>query len=139
RVHEDTHAQKDLDGYNGIGIYLDNMTSNARVADNVVYRASQSVILNNRAASNIWTNNILAYGRDGIVQLGGLDVASRRRMMQQRQRPGAPGGQQGGPGGPSRGPSGRRGAQRREPGNFPGGPQRGPQGRPQAGPTEQAD
>jgi len=132
RVHDVTHNFQEPDGYNGIGIYLDNITSNVLVSNNVVYRASQSVIFNNRGANNTWTNNILAYGHDGIVQLGGLDAMARNRMMQQRQQQGGPfGGQQGGPFG---GPFGRRGGQRRRPGGPGGGQQQGGQG-----PQEQAD
>ena len=129
-VHDVTHAFGDEDGYNGIGIYLDNITSNVLVQNNLVYRASQSVIFNNRGANNTWTNNILAYGHQGVVQLGGMDVAMRRLRQQQGGRQG--GGQQGGPfgGGPFGRNQGPFGGQRRQqrPGNRPegGGPQ-GPQ------------
>ena len=82
-VHDITHNFQDRDGYGGQGIYLDNITSNVLVENNLVYRASEATIFNNKGANNTYNNNILAYGREGIIKRGGFEERmNRRRMMQ---------------------------------------------------------
>jgi uncharacterized protein (TIGR03437 family) len=70
KVHDLTHDYQDPDGYGGEGIYLDNLTSNVLVQNNLVYRASQSTLFNNQGANNTIANNIFAYGRLAMVQRG---------------------------------------------------------------------
>jgi len=89
-----THNYQDTGGYGGEGIYLDNITSNVLVQNNLVYRTSEAAIFNNKGANNTWTNNILAYGREGAIKKGGLEGGRRRQQQQQRMReqgPGRPG------------------------------------------------
>jgi len=71
KIHDVTHDFQDADGYGGEGIYLDNNTSNVLVQNNLVYRTSQSTYFNNMGANNMFSNNILALGRLGMVQRGG--------------------------------------------------------------------
>jgi uncharacterized protein (TIGR03437 family) len=71
RIHDVTHNYLDADGYGGEGIYLDNLSSHVLVANNVVYRASQSTLFNNLGGNNTIANNILAFGGQGMAQRGG--------------------------------------------------------------------
>jgi hypothetical protein len=130
RVHDVTHNYQDPDGYGGQGIYLDDIASNVLVQNNLVYRTSESTMFNNRGANNTWTNNILAYGRMGIVKRGGLDGGGLRQQQRMRQQRGNP---RFGENGPFGGPFGR-GQRRQRPGNFPG--ESEDSGRP---PRQQAD
>lgn len=127
-VHDVTHNFQEHDGYGGHGIYLDNITSNVLVQNNLVYRESQTVLFNNGGANNTWTNNIFAYGRGGIIQIGGMEMWRRRN--QQRQGGGNQGQFGGGPFGRNNGPFGRQGRQR---------PRNVPEGGGQQGERQQAD
>jgi len=83
-VHDVTHNFEDRDGYGGHGIYLDNITSNVLVQNNLVYRTSQGAIFNNKGANNTWTNNILAYDHEAMISKGGGKVIDQRRAMRQQ-------------------------------------------------------
>jgi hypothetical protein len=74
KVHDVTHNYQDADGYGGEGIYLDNETSNVLVQNNLVYRTSQSTLFNHDGINNTYSNNILAYGRLGMMQNDGDDL-----------------------------------------------------------------
>jgi uncharacterized protein (TIGR03437 family) len=73
KIHDVTDASiQDSDGYGGNGIYLDDNTGLVDVENNLVYRVSGFTVYSpqgptaaNRA--NIIKNNILAYGRQGLV------------------------------------------------------------------------
>ena len=121
-VHDITHNFQDHDGYGGQGIYLDNITSNVLVENNVVYRASEATIFNNKGANNTYNNNILAYGREGIIKRGGFEErgGNRQRMMRENQdRPfGRMGGRRRGPGGQGQGRQRRQDTEGREMPDF---------------------
>jgi len=81
RIHDVTDASiMDSNGYGGHGIYLDNQSGLVDVENNLVYRVSGSTVYTphgpaplppdypNRA--NLIRNNILAYGRLGMVEEG---------------------------------------------------------------------
>jgi hypothetical protein len=76
KIHDVTDASiMDANGYGGHGIYMDNQTGLVDVENNLVYRVSDSTIytvhgpqqVNN---ANLIKNNILAYGRLGMVEEG---------------------------------------------------------------------
>jgi hypothetical protein len=75
KIHDVIHFP-DLGHNGGEGIYVDNITSNVTVMNNLVYRVTHSAIFNNRGMNNTWANNILAYGRNGMVQRGTDDLDS---------------------------------------------------------------
>jgi len=70
RIHDVTHAIGDSDGYGGHGVYLDNMTSNVTVQNNLIYRTSQSNYMNDAGISNNFSNNLLAYAYLGTISRG---------------------------------------------------------------------
>jgi hypothetical protein len=80
-VHDVTHYSQDPGG--GHGIYLDNITSNVLVKNNLIYRTSLGAIFNNKGANNVWTNNILAFDHVAMIQKGGGKVLEQRGMRQQ--------------------------------------------------------
>jgi hypothetical protein len=69
KVHDIIH-HPDLRANGADGIYIDNITSHVLVKNNLVYRVTHSTMFNNRGRDNTWTNNILAYGRNGMLQRG---------------------------------------------------------------------
>jgi hypothetical protein len=69
RIHDVVHYP-DLRANGGEGIYLDNVTSHVLVKNNLVYRVAHSTMFHNRGRDNTWTNNIFAYGRNGMLQRG---------------------------------------------------------------------
>jgi len=76
RIHDISDASAlDKDGYGGQGIYLDALTSNALVQNNLVYRTSASLQAQtcgpqSPGTPNTIVNNIFAFGRIGIKQEG---------------------------------------------------------------------
>ena len=72
KVHDIIHYP-DLRANGAEGLYIDNVTSNVLVKNNLVYRVTHSTMFNNRGRKNMWTNNILAYGRNGMLQRGADD------------------------------------------------------------------
>ena len=69
KVHDIVHYP-DLRANGADGIYVDNVTSHVLVKNNLVYRVTHSTMFSNRGRDNTWTNNILAYGRNGMLQRG---------------------------------------------------------------------
>jgi hypothetical protein len=69
KIHDVVHYP-DLRANGAEGIYLDNITSHVLVKNNLVYRVAHSTMFNNRGRDNTWTNNIFAYGRNGMLQRG---------------------------------------------------------------------
>ncbi len=76
KIHDVTDASiLDSNGYGGNGIYLDNYTGLVDVENNLVYRVSGFDVYTPHGApapnqANIVRNNILAYGRLGLVTVG---------------------------------------------------------------------
>jgi len=75
RIHDVTDAGiQDPNGYGGNGIYLDNQTGLVDVENNLVYRVSANTIYTPQGPAapneaNIIKNNILAYGKQGMVAI----------------------------------------------------------------------
>lgn len=75
KIHDVTDAGiQDSNGYGGDGIYLDNQTGLVDVENNLVYRVSDNAVEMPQGPSlpkeaNIVKNNILAYARNGMVQI----------------------------------------------------------------------
>jgi uncharacterized protein (TIGR03437 family) len=73
RIHDVTDASiQDSNGYGGNGIYLDNNTGLVDVENNLVYRVSGNDVYTPQGPAapneaNIIKNNILAYGRLGMI------------------------------------------------------------------------
>ena len=68
--HDVTHDPSP-GGYGGNGIYLDSDAQNLTVKDNIVYRVSDTALfLNTSSSGNTVTNNIFAYGREGMIRRG---------------------------------------------------------------------
>jgi hypothetical protein len=86
-VHDVVHNYQDPDGYGGHGIYLDNVTSNVLVKNNLIYRTSQGAIFNNKGANNTWTNNILAFDHTAMIQKGGGKALAMRRRQREENAP----------------------------------------------------
>jgi len=75
-VNQDPTSNTFWSGYNGIGIYIDNSSSNITVKNGLVYRVSQATSLTNSATdglgqNNTWNNVILGYGRLGCLMKAG--------------------------------------------------------------------
>jgi len=81
KIHDVTDASiMDSNGYGGHGVYMDNQTGLVDVENNLVYRVSDATIYTPHGPSpkppdypneaNLIKNNILAYGRLGIVEEG---------------------------------------------------------------------
>jgi hypothetical protein len=68
-VHDVTGAPPPL-GYGSEGIYLDNDSVNVTVESNLVYRASEQSMFVNYGQGHTITNNIFAFGREGIIGRG---------------------------------------------------------------------
>jgi hypothetical protein len=75
-IHDVTHGTLDPNGYGGWGLYFDNESQGITAQNNLVYRCSQACMhFNGNAGPNPHTvsNNILAYGVDGILDRGGTN------------------------------------------------------------------
>lgn len=81
KIHDVTDASiMDSNGYGGHGIYMDNQTGLVDVENNLVYRVSDATVYTPHGPSpkapnypkqpNIINNNILTYGRIGMVEEG---------------------------------------------------------------------
>lgn len=76
KIHDITDASvQDADGYGGIGIYLDKDTGNVDVENNLVYRVTHMALQQTCGPQvanqpNTYKNNILAFGRRGILLQG---------------------------------------------------------------------
>ncbi len=76
KIHDITDAStQDADGYGGMGIYLDKDTGNVDVENNLVYRVTHMALQQtcgpqSAGQSNTYKNNILAFGRRGIILQG---------------------------------------------------------------------
>lgn len=76
KIHDITDAStQDADGYGGMGIYLDKDTGNVDVENNLVYRVTHMALQQTCGpqtpnSSNTYKNNILAFGRRGMVLQG---------------------------------------------------------------------
>ena len=78
RIHDVTDASiMDSNGYGGHGVYLDTQTGLVDVENNLIYRVSDSTVYapggpsqkpGNPDEANVVKNNILAYGRIGMVE-----------------------------------------------------------------------
>jgi hypothetical protein len=71
-VHDVTHdpgnpAIPSSAGYGGWGLYFDAGSRNVLAANNLVYRTSQTSVHNNLGEGNRVTNNILAFGAQGVI------------------------------------------------------------------------
>ncbi len=75
KIHDTSDASAlDANGYGGHGIYLDNQTGLVDVENNLVYRVSDSAIEAPQGPArqnetNIIKNNILAFARQGLIQV----------------------------------------------------------------------
>jgi hypothetical protein len=67
RIHDVTNDQ-DAVGYGGNGIYIDHLTHDALVKNNLVYRVSWAALNFTEGINNTVANNILAYGLEGLIQ-----------------------------------------------------------------------
>ena len=73
KIHDTTDASiVDSNGYGGNGIYLDNMTGNIDVRNNLVYRVSGNAVYTPQGprlnqVPNVIENNILAFARQGML------------------------------------------------------------------------
>lgn len=80
KIHDVTDASiMDANGYGGHGIYMDNQTGLVDVENNLVYRVSDAAVYTphgpslkpgNPDEANLIKNNILAFGRLGMVEQG---------------------------------------------------------------------
>jgi len=76
RIHDVTDASiMDANGYGGHGIYMDDQTGLVDVENNLVYRVSASTVYTPHGPAkpnkaNLIKNNILAYGRLGMIEVG---------------------------------------------------------------------
>jgi len=76
KIHDITDAStQDADGYGGMGIYLDKDTGNVDVENNLVYRVTHMALQQtcgpqSANSANTYKNNILAFGRRGILLQG---------------------------------------------------------------------
>ncbi len=75
KIHDVTDASiMDSNGYGGNGVYLDNDTGLVEVENNLVYRVSGFNVYTPHGPaapdqSNVIKNNILAYGRQGMISV----------------------------------------------------------------------
>jgi hypothetical protein len=68
-VH-DVNGAPPPDGYGGEGIYLDNNSTHVTVENNLVYRASAQSMFVNYGYGHTITNNVFAFGREGVIGRG---------------------------------------------------------------------